>query len=102
MDSTVAADIVDELFLTVRNSIWLPQHGFESWSLFYLQRKGMSLDQLKTFLRDFNDAIKFKLRNPDSQAVDPRLLRALNRSSRFNELDARAESGFDSAACVEG
>ena len=47
----------------------------------------MPLDQVMTFLGRFNDVIKFKLRHPKAAAVDPRLLRALRESSRFNGRD---------------
>jgi hypothetical protein len=84
MDATTAMDIMEELFLTVRNSVWLPQHGFELWSLFYLQRKGMALPQLMRFLRDFNEAIRFKLRHGSDLRIDLPLLDAMKASSRFS------------------
>jgi anaerobic magnesium-protoporphyrin IX monomethyl ester cyclase len=83
MDAPTATEIVDELFLTVRNSTWLPQHGFETWSLYYLQRRGMPLPQLMAFIRDFNQAVKFKLRHPGGRPLDPRVLDAVSASSRF-------------------
>lgn len=58
MTSQAAMDWVEEMFLSVNGSIWLPQHGFELWSVFYLQRKGMSLAQVKDFLTCFNTAVK--------------------------------------------
>jgi len=84
MDATTAMNVMEELFLTVRNSVWLPQHGFELWSLFYLQRKGMALSQLMRFLRDFNEAIRFKLRHGGDQPINLRLLNAMSASSRFS------------------
>jgi radical SAM PhpK family P-methyltransferase len=89
MSSETALQMVEELFVGVKNSTWLPQHGFESWSLFYLQRKGMPLDQIWAFLRAFDDAVAFKLRHPGSQAVAPALLEALGTTGRF-ELPAAA------------
>jgi anaerobic magnesium-protoporphyrin IX monomethyl ester cyclase len=83
MDAATAMEIMEELFLTVKNSVWLPQHGFELWSLFYLQRKGMPLSQIMRFLRDFNEAIRFKLRHGSDQRIDLRLLDAMSASSRF-------------------
>jgi radical SAM PhpK family P-methyltransferase len=58
MTSEVAMDWVEEMYMSVSRSIWLPQHGFELWSVFYLQRKGMSLAQVKAFLACFNAAVK--------------------------------------------
>jgi hypothetical protein len=53
------------------------------WSLFYLQRKGMPRSQIMRFLRNFNEAIRFKLRHGSDQRIDLRLLDAMSASSRF-------------------
>jgi radical SAM PhpK family P-methyltransferase len=59
--ATMSADegnaIVDEMFRSIRGSIWLPQNGFEMWSLFYLQRAGMRVDQVKDYLKSWNRAV---------------------------------------------
>ena len=92
MDATTAMDVMEELFLTVRNSVWLPQNGFELWSLFYLQRKGMTLAQLLRFLGDFNEAIRFKLRHGGDKRIDRRLLDTMSASSQFlNPTDLRED-----------
>lgn len=85
MDAATASALVDELFLSVRNSTWLPQRGFEHWSLFYLQRKGMTFEQMKTFIQCFNAAVKEKLIYPNKREADPRLIEALRASSRFKD-----------------
>jgi radical SAM PhpK family P-methyltransferase len=58
MDARQAADIVDDIFLTARNAVWMPQYGFELWSVFYLLRRGMTLPQVKTYMTLFLNAIK--------------------------------------------
>lgn len=85
MDVKMACDLIDKVFLAVENSTWLPQNGFEQWSTFYLQRKGMSLDQIKTFLMCFNAAVKEKLIYPDTEEVNPSLLESLRTSSKFDQ-----------------
>jgi radical SAM PhpK family P-methyltransferase len=57
MNAAQACDIVDGMFRNIKGSVWLPQNGFEMWSLFYLQRFGMSLPQVKDFLRAFNSCV---------------------------------------------
>ncbi len=84
MDFHMACDLVDKLFLSIQNSIWLPQNGFEQWSTFYLQRKGMTMEQLKTFLKCFNAAIKEKLISPKKEEISPELLESLKRSCQFD------------------
>ncbi|MCU4528180.1 PhpK family radical SAM P-methyltransferase [Acinetobacter pittii] len=62
MNALQAADYVEKIFLSVKGSKWLPQNGFEPWSLYYLQRRGMSMSQILSFLDNFNSAIKVKLK----------------------------------------
>jgi radical SAM PhpK family P-methyltransferase len=85
MDVKTACDLIDKIFLSVENSVWLPQNGFEMWSVYYLQRKQMTLDQIKNFLRLFNAAVKEKLLHPGQHEVSPQLLDSLRTSSRFDE-----------------
>lgn len=84
MDSRTACDLIDRMFLSVEHATWLPQFGFEQWSTFYLQRRGMSLPQIKTFLRSFNTAIKEKIVYPGKRAVDPGIVECLRVSSQFD------------------
>lgn len=85
MDYQTACDLIDRMFLSIENSTWLPQNGFEQWSTFYLQRKGMTLDRIKTFLKCFNAAVKSKIINGHNKEIDPRLLESLKTSCRFKE-----------------
>ena len=84
MDYQAACDLVDRMFLGVQNSTWLPQYGFEQWSTFYLQRRGMTLDQIKTMVRCFNTAIKEKLTHPSRREVSPEVMRSFEESCRFD------------------
>jgi radical SAM PhpK family P-methyltransferase len=85
MDYLTACDLIERIFLSVENSIWMPQSGFEQWSTFYLQRKGMTRHQLKTFMRCFNAAVKDKLINPSKKGLDPKLLDSLKASCQFDK-----------------
>lgn len=83
MDSATACGIVDDLFCGIRNSTWLPQNGFEMWSLFYLNRKGMSRAQIKRFLTAFNQGIKDRLNGRSAGELLPETLRELQAASQF-------------------
>lgn len=83
MDAAIAANLVDQMFLEIKNSNWLPQHGFELWSIFYLQRNGMSLAQVKEFVRRFNDVVKFKLRSGPDAVAGENLLEPLLSACRY-------------------
>jgi anaerobic magnesium-protoporphyrin IX monomethyl ester cyclase len=61
MDAETACDLIDRMFLAVEHATWLPQHGFEQWSTFYLQRHGMTREQIRALVTCFNAAIKDKL-----------------------------------------
>ena len=61
MDVTTAANIVDELFCTVKNSVWLQQYNLELFGFFRVLHRGMTLAQLTQFMQVFNEAIKDKL-----------------------------------------
>jgi radical SAM PhpK family P-methyltransferase len=50
MDSMEAIDHIDEMFLTITESVWMPQWSFDFWIVPYLLGKGISLDQFKGFM----------------------------------------------------
>ena len=88
MNVEEACDHIERMSLSVQGSIWQPQAGFEFWSTFYLQRKGMSREQVFTFLRSFNGATKEKLLRPRAGAeISPARARDLQRSSEIGARD---------------
>jgi radical SAM PhpK family P-methyltransferase len=50
MDSLAAMDHIERLFLTVEESIWLPQWSFDFWIIPYLLGKGLTTDQFRNFM----------------------------------------------------
>jgi anaerobic magnesium-protoporphyrin IX monomethyl ester cyclase len=84
MDAATACDLIDKMFLCIEHSIWLPQFGFEQWSTFYLQRHGMTMEQIKTFLQCFNAVIKQRLLDPQQKEIEGRLLQDLRTSAQFD------------------
>jgi len=93
MDSQAACEYVDEMFMKIEGSVWLPQNGFEQWSIFYLQRKGMSYEQIVGFLKAFNDIKKEQMRNPDSQEIPESLLEKVKASCKFGKATGTKQSG---------
>jgi radical SAM PhpK family P-methyltransferase len=87
MDSERACEWIERIFLLVNNSTWLPQFGFEQWSTFYLQRKGMSDAQVKRFVKAFNTAIKHRMVSFGSPQ-HPVILAELQKSCEFDSGDA--------------
>lgn len=80
MNSHTACDLIDEIFCNVKNSIWVPQCGFEFLGIFNLLDRGMSIEQVKNFLTNFNNGIKEKLRNRGDKEVSRKIM------ERFGEI----------------
>lgn len=87
MDSRTAVALVENSFLGTENSLWLPQYGFELWSVFYLMRKGMTLEQVKTFIACFNATVKEKLLFPNKNAIGAELFNSLRQSCLYDTYD---------------
>ncbi len=87
MNVSEACEHIDRMFLSVENSIWQPQAGFEFWSTFYLQRKGMRREQVHAFMRSFNAAVKEKLLRRDDGPVQLSAARARD-LARLSNFDA--------------
>jgi p-methyltransferase len=50
MDSLEAMDHIERAFLTIKESIWLPQWSFDFWTIPYLLGKGVSQSQFKELM----------------------------------------------------
>jgi p-methyltransferase len=61
MNSLEAMDHIDRLFLTIQESLWLPQWSFDFWIIPYLIGKGISLAQLKGFMVRANDILALEI-----------------------------------------
>ena len=83
MNDDQACDLVERLFLGIRNSVWLPQWGMALWSTFYLQRRGMSLSEVKQFLKSFNNVVRHQVQSADTEQIPAPLLDALKFSCQF-------------------
>ncbi|MDG9667731.1 PhpK family radical SAM P-methyltransferase [Hahella sp. CR1] len=77
MNSETACDWVERLFFDIRNSTWLPQHGFEQWSTFYLQRRGYTRKQVIDYVALFNSAIKAQMADPTLKAIPAPILQRM-------------------------
>ncbi len=51
MDSLAAMEQIEAMFLSISESIWLPQWSFDFWSIPYLLGRGISLAHFKEFMR---------------------------------------------------
>jgi len=68
MDSLEAMDHIDRMFLTVKESIWLPQWSFDFWIIPYLMGKGISLGQFKQFMSEAHNMLTLEIASlPEEQ-----------------------------------
>ena len=61
MDSLEAMDHIDRMFLTVDESLWLPQWSFDFWIIPYLLGKGISLAQFKEFMTQSHKLLSLEI-----------------------------------------
>jgi radical SAM PhpK family P-methyltransferase len=61
MDSLEAMDHIDRLFLTIDQSLWLPQWSFDFWTIPYLIGKGISLSKFKSFMAEADKMLKLNV-----------------------------------------
>ena len=84
MDSQTACNFLDELFLNIQNSLWVPQYNFDFDKIWQLKLRGMDIPQIKEFLRALHRGIKEKLKNPYRQEVDFEVIRQMKKSLNCN------------------
>lgn len=64
MDSTIASDLVEGIFLRSKKSLWVPQYNFSLDNIFHLVHRGICMERIRNFLAAFNQGIKEKLLHP--------------------------------------
>ena len=68
MDSLEAMDHIDRMFLTIKESLWLPQWSFDFWIIPYLLGKGISVAQFKDFMSQAHNMLTLEIAClPDAQ-----------------------------------
>ncbi|NIM16728.1 MAG: PhpK family radical SAM P-methyltransferase [Candidatus Aminicenantes bacterium] len=90
MDSQKASDIIDEIFLSIDTPTWVPQYNFECDGLFHLLHRGLTLAQVKKFIKSFNQGIKEKLLNPSRREASFEVIKQIKAS--FRKANGAGES----------
>ena len=84
MDVSTACHLVERCFTTFDVPLWVPDPGFNFVSLFLLQNRGMSFEQIKTFLKCFNNVVKEKLIHSARTEPSEHLIENLRRACQFD------------------
>jgi radical SAM PhpK family P-methyltransferase len=74
MDAITAADLLEQMFLAIETSVCVPRYNFDFDHLFHLLHREMTLEQVKTFIRIFNNALKEKLVSLSQREVSPMII----------------------------
>ncbi len=61
MESLEAMDHIDRMFLTIDESIWLPQWSFDFWTIPYLVGRGISFAHFKSFMTDAQKLLRLEI-----------------------------------------
>jgi radical SAM PhpK family P-methyltransferase len=67
MDSLAAMDHIDRMFLTIDESLWLPQWSFDFWIVPYLLGKGISLPQFRDFMTQSHKLLSLEIASVPEQ-----------------------------------
>ena len=61
MDSLEAMDHIDKMFLTIDESLWLPQWSFDFWTIPYFIGRGFTFDSFKLFMTQVHQMLKLEI-----------------------------------------
>jgi hypothetical protein len=84
MDSKEACDIIDELFLSIDNPIWVPQYYFGLANIFSLLYRDIPLERIKTLLQSFNLGVREKLLSPANKEGSYNVVRQLKEACQVS------------------
>jgi len=79
MDTRTACDWIDKMFLSVKNALWIPQYDFDFATIWHMVHRGINMDQVHHFLRNFNQGVKEKLKNPGGGDISDEVIKELGK-----------------------
>jgi p-methyltransferase len=64
-------DHIERMFLTIRESAWLPQWSFDFWIIPYLCGQGIGPDVFRRFMQEANKLLALQIAsvNPDQRRL---------------------------------
>lgn len=93
MDARKAADMIDDIFLSIDRPIWVPQYNFEFDGLFHLLYRGITLTGIKRMLRSFNKGIRARLVKSSKSEVDLSVIKEIKSVCQVGDY---SDDAFDS------
>lgn len=84
MNAETAVELVVRSFMALEQVSWVPDPGY-NWVSFYAnEKRGMSVDRQKTFLKFFVAAAREKLLKPNLKEISPALLKNFKLSAQYD------------------
>jgi anaerobic magnesium-protoporphyrin IX monomethyl ester cyclase len=77
MDAQKACDRIEQLILSLEEPVRYPQYYFDYDNVFQLPHKGVTLRQVKAFLKQFDNGVKERLKNPARKEVGFEVIRRI-------------------------
>ncbi len=94
MESLVAMDEIDRMFLSIDGSRWLPQFSFDFWIIPYLLGKSLSLEKFGDFMDQANMMLKLDIASVPESTKRRKKQEALDSMvSQFAEIGEAHEPG---------
>jgi radical SAM PhpK family P-methyltransferase len=91
MDSKEAMNRIEKIFLSIDEPIWVPQYNFECDGIFHLYPGRISMQEVKNFLRAFNNGIRERLLNPANWELDYTAIKQIKASFNCNHISEPVE-----------
>jgi uncharacterized protein YejL (UPF0352 family) len=84
MNAETAVELVVRSFMALENVTWVPDPGY-NWVSFYAnEKRGMSIERQKAFLKFFVAAAREKLLKPNLKEISPELLKNFKLSAQYD------------------
>lgn len=104
MDSLEAMDHIDRIFLTVDQSLWLPQWSFDFWTIPYLLGKGISLSQFREFMTQSHKLLSLEIASVpehEKNRMQQEYLQNIRAAARNWKKDAYSPAGVSTYLSAE-
>jgi len=80
MNSEQASNLIEKIIMDINTVVRYPQYYFDYDNVFQLLHKGITIDQLKQFLRSFDYGVREKLKSPNRKEASYKTIKQIKDS----------------------
>ena len=96
MDSDTACGFIEQKILEFEDPIWMPEYNFEFDAVFHLLHRGVSIEDVKFYLKCFREGLIQKIMYPENANISSNTLdRMLSKIQRKNCIGKKGHSGLN-------